>query len=225
MTTDYAANRSAFEEMLLKVQQESRERRLAHPDWPAHHPAIYFPGGGAKIYESMPVGRLRAARGYCKYCHQTHRNWWMMDQRDYTLADPEIESGQDAIILCGECEHTSRASFANVDPPFVTAKAKEKKRFLDTPDPEKARRACKTDLERQQFDGLVLLHSALQKKQWPCFFRIDLLVADAPTLQIPNKNWHIVCGGDDQGFDLWLTASKSLQFGLTLDQAVARCAP
>jgi hypothetical protein len=37
---------------------------------------------------------------WCKYCHSTHTNWWVMDQTQYLYP-----SG--TILLCGYCRYTS----------------------------------------------------------------------------------------------------------------------
>lgn len=37
---------------------------------------------------------------WCKYCHSTHTNWWVMDQVEYPYP-----SG--TILLCGYCRYTS----------------------------------------------------------------------------------------------------------------------
>jgi hypothetical protein len=108
---------SLYEELM----KESRERRAAHPGWPSHRPTFTPPGGPTQVLEEMPIGRLAGGRrGYCKYCYQTHQNWWLMDPRAFALGDePELAAGQDAVLLCGECEYTYRASFAGIDPPFT----------------------------------------------------------------------------------------------------------
>jgi len=101
------------------LMKESRERRIAHPDWPSHRPTITFPRGPTLVLEEMPIGRLARGRGHCKYCYQTHQNWWLMDPRAHGLGDEEVAAGEDAVLLCGECEYTYRASFAGIDPPFT----------------------------------------------------------------------------------------------------------
>lgn len=94
-------------QILKQCQKESAERRKAHPDWPSHKPTLYEPNGHITVYESVPTEKIRH-RGYCKYCYQTHTNWWMMDQRDYDVDGI-------AVILCGECEHTSAQSNTETD--------------------------------------------------------------------------------------------------------------
>ena len=97
-------------ELLDELRQASRARREAHPDWPAHRPELYLPGGEVRtVSVVLPTGKLPGI-GYCKYCHQKHRNWWMMDQRDYDIDGLTI-------ILCGECEHTSATAFADYAAP------------------------------------------------------------------------------------------------------------
>jgi hypothetical protein len=81
---------SSSSEELRGSARRNAERKRQHPDWPSHI-------CGAS--ESLPVGRLQDIEEYCKYCHQTHRNWWMMDQRDYQIEGLTI-------VLCGECGHT-----------------------------------------------------------------------------------------------------------------------
>ena len=93
-----------------QVKRESIQRRQEHPDWPSHRPTLDMPGGQTVVYESMPVEKMNGI-AYCKYCHQKHRNWWLMDQRDYSVND-EIDAAIGPIILCGECEYTSPAVYA-----------------------------------------------------------------------------------------------------------------
>lgn len=94
-----------------QLKKESKERRKEHPDWPSHKPTLYEPNGRVTVYESMPTEKITHT-GYCKYCYQTHGNWWMMDQRDY-----DVDGGP--IILCGECEHTSAKANTECDEPTI----------------------------------------------------------------------------------------------------------
>lgn len=82
---------------LETMKIESDARREAHPDWPSHKPALYEPNGRVTVYETMPIGRA-IIKGYCKYCYTTHSNWWEMDPRE--------NYDGDALLLCGNCEHT-----------------------------------------------------------------------------------------------------------------------
>jgi len=91
-------------ELMNELKAASRKRRLEHPDWPSHRPTLYEPGGRVTVYETMPIGRARGLRAYCKYCYTTHRDWWEMDQRDYNVVG---DTGSLEIVLCGRCEHTS----------------------------------------------------------------------------------------------------------------------
>lgn len=59
---------------------------------------------GARILlpEEFPVDRLNE-KHYCKYCNSEHEDWRLMDRAAYLL-----EGDPGRIILCGQCEHTSR---------------------------------------------------------------------------------------------------------------------
>jgi hypothetical protein len=99
------------DELLETLRRESEARRLMHPDWPSHPaPTIYEPRRGERKLgpATMPIGKLDGARGYCKYCYTEHRNWWLMDQRDYGTKGLTI-------VLCGKCEYTIAAEYADVD--------------------------------------------------------------------------------------------------------------
>lgn len=63
---------------------------------PKHTTSTYFPDGRVKHFVTEPTGKFDGTF-YCKYCYQTHSNWWQMKHEDYD-AD---------VLLCGECEHTS----------------------------------------------------------------------------------------------------------------------
>ena len=65
------------------------------------------PGGRITVFEEKPAGR-EPGTFYCKYCYTTHRNWWRMPASAY---------GDEPIILCGRCEHTSLIEFARIDDP------------------------------------------------------------------------------------------------------------
>jgi hypothetical protein len=94
-----------YREQLEQLKQASRARRVAHPDWPSHRQVLIAPGGIVEqIIEVMPLEKLIAHEGYCKYCYETHDNWWLMDQNDYQVDGLTI-------ILCGECGYTSAAEF------------------------------------------------------------------------------------------------------------------
>ena len=66
---------------------------------PFHDCCTYFPDGREEHHYTFPVARIRR-RFECKYCHEEHTNWWLMNQRDYQVAGL-------VIILCAKCEHTS----------------------------------------------------------------------------------------------------------------------
>ncbi len=62
---------------------------------------IYPPHDSPELLDEVfPLYAMPAYTQWCKYCWDTHRQWWMMDQKDY-----QIESI--TVILCGICEHTS----------------------------------------------------------------------------------------------------------------------
>lgn len=84
-----------YAQQFERLKQASRARREAHPDWPSHRSEVYWPGGHEITSEAMPIAKMPAYKGYCKYCYQTHRNWWLMDQDDYQVEGLTI-------ILCGE---------------------------------------------------------------------------------------------------------------------------
>ena len=94
-------------EMAAVVKRQNAERKADFPDWPTHHQEMIFRGKTVWTYEAVPVCRIERARGRCKYCYTTHRNWWLMDQRDY-------QCDGETIILCGECEHTSIMSYTGM---------------------------------------------------------------------------------------------------------------
>ena len=90
---------SEINDEIERMKRESAERRRAHPNWPSHKSTLYMPhDGGTFITETMPIGKAKH-RGYCKYCYQTHSNWWRMDPREALDGEP--------MLLCGECEYTS----------------------------------------------------------------------------------------------------------------------
>jgi len=72
---------------------------------PTHRSELREPHGRVTIYETLPVGR-EPGKFYCKYCYRTHRQWWRMDDAEYS-AGPTI--------LCGYCEHTSLIEYAMID--------------------------------------------------------------------------------------------------------------
>jgi hypothetical protein len=96
-------------QQIEQMQRESVARRKAHPDWPSHKITARFPHlpGVHVVCETMPVGKA-AVRGYCKYCYTTHWNWWAMDPRE---SDPD-----DALLLCGNCEHNSLQNWLLITP-------------------------------------------------------------------------------------------------------------
>jgi hypothetical protein len=103
MTTRPLSNQD-FDDM----RRESAARRVKHPTWPSHKPSLHEPNGRVTVFETMPVGKAKSHKGYCKYCYRTHRNWWLMDERENYLAAPD--DTPDRLLLCGHCEHTSTAS-------------------------------------------------------------------------------------------------------------------
>jgi len=94
---------------LEAMRRESMARRIKHPRWPSHRPALYHPNGAVEVFETMPIGKARGVKGYCKYCYTTHRDWWAMDPRETIHDDPG-----DGLMLCGKCEHTSLQSMIEV---------------------------------------------------------------------------------------------------------------
>ena len=66
---------------------------------PCHYATVYVPGQGWKeVGHTFPIGKAKG-RHYCKYCYQTHTDWWEMNPKDY---------GDDNVLLCAKCEHTSK---------------------------------------------------------------------------------------------------------------------
>jgi len=95
------------DELIERIAQGNRERKRAHPDWPTHKAIFYPPCAPPELHsESVPVRKWDGAVGYCKYCYETHANWWLMDQEDYQVPGTPREELL-TIVLCGECEHTS----------------------------------------------------------------------------------------------------------------------
>ena len=87
-----------------ELMRRNNARKAAHPGWPTHKVIMYPPRGRpVLVSECVPISKLDHTRGYCKYCYETHDNWWLMDQEDYDIDGLTI-------ILCGNCEHTSAAS-------------------------------------------------------------------------------------------------------------------
>ena len=99
---------------------------------PTHRPYLKEPHTGRTIvFETVPAGRARGVRGYCKYCYRTHSQWWAMPsaavqlkqcnpERYGSLPDAEIEAcygakDPDGVpsreLLCGWCEHVSLECF------------------------------------------------------------------------------------------------------------------
>jgi DNA-directed RNA polymerase subunit M/transcription elongation factor TFIIS len=104
MTSTQRPNHKITKETLEQLRQENLARRAAHPGWPTHKTTIHYPHGRTELVsETVPIKKIKH-KGYCKYCYQTHGNWWLMDQRDY-----EVEGL--TIILCGECEYTSGMAY------------------------------------------------------------------------------------------------------------------
>jgi hypothetical protein len=89
---------------LEQSRRANQKRRKDNPTWPSHKSTTYFPDGHREVVETMPVGKLQDHVGYCKYCYQQHRNWWMMDQNDFLVEGLTI-------ILCGECGYTIAKEF------------------------------------------------------------------------------------------------------------------
>lgn len=80
----------------------ARERPRSKP---SHRAVMWGRAGPRLIAEIFPVGR-EPGKFYCKYCYRTHRQWWRMDDAEYS-AGPTI--------LCGYCEHTSLIEYAMID--------------------------------------------------------------------------------------------------------------
>lgn len=84
---------------LSASRQRNAARKREHPNWPTHKAVFYPPRQPPKILsECVPIMRADEYEATCKYCYEHHRNWWLMDRRDYDDYD---------VVLCGECEHTS----------------------------------------------------------------------------------------------------------------------
>lgn len=104
------------EALIEQLRAESALRKLEHPGWPTHKMIMHLPHSESRIInETTPVGPLKNARGYCKYCYRTHKNWWLMDQRDYQIDHLTI-------VLCGECEHTSPAEYARIAKRYIPSR-------------------------------------------------------------------------------------------------------
>jgi hypothetical protein len=88
-----------FQKQFDRYEAESRARRLKYPKWPSHKTETYMPGVGTDMHETMPVGRTKGYRAYCKYCYTVHSNWWAMDALEAIAGTP--------VLLCGRCEYTS----------------------------------------------------------------------------------------------------------------------
>jgi DNA-directed RNA polymerase subunit M/transcription elongation factor TFIIS len=85
-----------------QMKQESAARRKAHSDWPSHKVFLHHPNGGMEVVvETMPIGKAKKVRGYCKFCYTTHSNWWALDPRESDDAD-------EPFFLCGRCEGVSQ---------------------------------------------------------------------------------------------------------------------
>jgi len=63
---------------------------------PIHRSTVYLPGGETWHYDAFPTGKLDIS-GDCKYCHQTHSDWWQMKEEDYDTV----------VVLCEHCGYTS----------------------------------------------------------------------------------------------------------------------
>jgi hypothetical protein len=100
--------RAALGVYFAGLHKESEARRAEHPDWPSHKQTTFYPDGTEETLVTTPVKKIEGGTAYCKYCYQTHRNWWLMDQRDY-----DVEGH--TIILCGQCEYTSSATYAELE--------------------------------------------------------------------------------------------------------------
>lgn len=87
-------------------------RKQRYPGWPTHKTYLHTPDGETHLlFETVPVKQLRK-RHYCKYCYTDHKNWWLMDPKDYN--SPNCPESSEA-ILCGNCEHVSMADTAEID--------------------------------------------------------------------------------------------------------------
>jgi hypothetical protein len=74
--------------------------RGRQPGKPVHPQITSLGDGTCEGHVVRPRYWMEHYRQYCKYCHATDADWWMMDQRDYCIKGITI-------ILCGRCEHTS----------------------------------------------------------------------------------------------------------------------
>jgi hypothetical protein len=78
---------------------------------PVHPQVTSWSDGTRSGHVIHPRSYMAAYRQYCKYCHVTHDEWWMIDQRDYLVDGLTI-------ILCGRCEHTSAQDHETRRHPF-----------------------------------------------------------------------------------------------------------
>ena len=62
---------------------------------PSHRETTWTKDGEI-VYEHFPIAQVPKARR-CKYCYETHDDWWLMAKTDY---------GRDDVVLCGKCEYT-----------------------------------------------------------------------------------------------------------------------
>ena len=77
---------------------------------PSHKPTIHLPDGSVRvIVENQPISECKESFR-CKYCYTIHDDWWNMDP---------VEYGEDGVILCGKCEHTSMKEFASIAGEFT----------------------------------------------------------------------------------------------------------
>ena len=80
---------------------------------PAHRTICYASGPPHVASELFPVQKL-SLRGWCRACHLSHTDWWLMDQNEYQCDGLTI-------VLCGKCEHTSALEHLESTPgrPYV----------------------------------------------------------------------------------------------------------
>jgi hypothetical protein len=52
---------------------------------PYHVSTLHLPSGQTQEIRTYPIAKAKG-RFYCKYCYTTHRDWWQMDSKDYSLA-------------------------------------------------------------------------------------------------------------------------------------------
>jgi len=95
---------------------------------PTHRSVLYLPHHAPRVVaEIVPVGRAEGTKAWCKYCHRSHQEWWLMPAEEYPVdiatleasvrpAFPDFRANDDTrALLCGYCEHVSLAAFMDFE--------------------------------------------------------------------------------------------------------------